>query len=127
MRSILDTSVLLGPNPGEIQGEIAISTVSLAELHFGDLVARSGPIRATRLRRLGTIEEALQGVAIGATIAREDGRLAAAVVAAGRKPRARAMDLLIAATPSANDARLYTRNPSDLVGLDDLLEIVGIS
>jgi len=47
MRSILDTSVLLGPNPGEIQGEIAISTVSLAELHFGVLVARSDDIRAT--------------------------------------------------------------------------------
>ena len=87
MRSVLDTSVLLGPNPGEIQGEIAISTVSLAELHFGVLVARSGQIRATRLRRLATIEQTFHALVIDATVAREYGRLAAAVVAAGRKPR----------------------------------------
>jgi toxin FitB len=127
MRSILDTSVLLGPNPGEIRGEIAISTVSLAELHFGVLVARSDEMRATRLRRLATIEQTFQALAIDATVAREYGRLAAAVVAAGRKPRTRSLDLLIAATASANDARLYTRNPSDLIGLEDLLEIVTIS
>ena len=106
MRSILDTSVLLGPRPGEIQGEIAISTVSLAELHFGVLVARSDDIRATRLRRLATIEQTFQALPIDATVAREYGRLAAAVVAGGRKPRTRSLDLLIAATASANNARL---------------------
>ena len=127
MRCILDTSVLLGPNPGEIQGEIAISTATLAELHFGVLVARSAEMRATRLRRLATIEQTFQALAIDATVAREYGRLAAAVVAVGRKPRARAMDLLIAATASAHDARLYTRNPSDFVGLENILEIVSIS
>ena len=127
MRSILDTSVLLGPNPGDSQGDIAISTVSLAELHFGVLVARSDETRATRLRRLVTIEQTFQALAIDTTVAREYGRLAAAVVAAGRKPRARALDLLIAATASANGARLYTRNPSDLVGLEDFLEVVSIS
>lgn len=127
MRSILDTSVLLGPSPGEIQGEIAISTVSLAELHFGVLVAKTDSIRATRLRRLATIEQTFQALAVDATVAREYGRLAAAVVAAGRQPRARAMDLLIAATASANEARLYTRNPSDLVGLEDVLEIIGVN
>lgn len=126
MRSVLDTSVLVGPNPGEIQGEIAISTVSVAELHFGVLVARSNDIRATRLRRLATIEHTFQALPIDATVAREYGRLAAAVVAAGRRPRTRSLDLLIAATASANNARLYTRNPSDLVGLEDLLEIVSI-
>src|SRR5680860_457932 len=126
MRSILDTSVLLGPNPGEIQGEIAISTVSLAELHFGVLVARSDDIRATRLRRLAIIEQTFQALPIDTTVAREYGRLAAAVVAAGRQPRARAMDLLIAATASAHGARLYTRNPSDLVGLEQVLEVVSV-
>ena len=81
-------------------------------------------IRATRLRRLATVEQTFQALAIDATVAREYGRLAAAVVAADRKPRARAMDLLRAATASANEARLFTRNPSDLAGLEDLLEII---
>lgn len=36
------------------------------------------------------------------------------------------MDLLIAATAHAHSARLYTRNSDDLVGLEDLLDIVPI-
>lgn len=127
MRCVLDTSVLLGPSPGELEGEIAISSASLAELHFGVLVARSDATRATRLRRLAVIEQTFQALPVDATVAREYGRLAAAVVAAGRQPRARVMDLLIAATAAAHGARLYTRNPSDLVGLEGVLEIVSIS
>lgn len=34
------------------------------------------------------------------------------------------MDLLIAATAHAHNARLYTQNPKDLVGLEDLVEVV---
>jgi len=34
------------------------------------------------------------------------------------------MDLLIAATAHAHSARLYTRNPGDLAGLEQLLDIV---
>ena len=34
------------------------------------------------------------------------------------------MDLLIAATAHGHSARHYTRNPADLVGLDDLVEVV---
>jgi predicted nucleic acid-binding protein len=56
-------------------------------------------------------------------VAREYGRLAAAVVAAGRKPRARMADLLIAATAVAYDATLWTRNPADLVGLSKLIRL----
>ena len=33
------------------------------------------------------------------------------------------MDLLIAATAHAHNATIYTRNPSDLTGLDDLITI----
>jgi predicted nucleic acid-binding protein len=126
MRSILDTSVLLGPSPGRIPGQIAISAASLAELHFGVLVAKTDVIRATRLRRLATIEQTFEALAIDATVAREYGRLAAAVAAQGRKPCARAMDILIAATAAAHEARLYTRNASDLVGLEELVEIVTV-
>lgn len=126
MRCILDTSVLLGPAPAEIEGEIAISSASLAELHFGVLVARSDFSRAARLRRLAIIEQTFQALPVDATVAREYGRLAALVVAAGRQPRARVMDLLIAATAAAAHARLYTRNPSDLVGLEAAVEIVSV-
>jgi predicted nucleic acid-binding protein len=36
------------------------------------------------------------------------------------------MDLLIAATAHAHGARLYTRNATDLVGVEDMLEIVPV-
>ena len=54
------------------------------------------------------------------------GRLASAVVLEGRNPRARSMDLLIAATAYAHGARLYTRNPSDFVGLADFIDVVAV-
>ncbi|HEY5454433.1 MAG TPA: type II toxin-antitoxin system VapC family toxin [Acidothermaceae bacterium] len=123
MRVVLDTSVLLGPDPGQVEDEVAISAVSLAELHFGVLMARTDATRAERLRRLAVIERTFDALPVDEVVAREYGRLAAAVVAAGRKPRARMADLLIAATAVAHDATLWTRNPGDLVGLTELVRI----
>jgi len=126
MRALLDTSVLVASSPGPLEGELAISTVSLGELHFGVLVASSDEVRAERLRRIATLERTFSALPVDAAVARHYGRLAAAVVAAGRAPRARAMDLLIAATAVAHGARLYTRNAEDLRGLEDLVEVVAL-
>ena len=127
MRTVLDTSVLIGPAPTEIDGELAISTVSLAELHFGVLVAPTDAARAERLRRVGLVERTFSALPVDAAVARAYGRLAAAVVAAGRRPRSRSLDLLIAETAVAHGARLGTRNPGDLVGLEDHLEVLTLS
>ncbi len=126
MRTVLDTSVLLGPEPAPINGDLAISAASLAELHFGVLVARSDDIQAERLRRLAEIERSFDPLPMDTQVARAYGRLAAATAKAGRQPRARVMDLVIAATAMAHGARLCTRNPADLAGLEDLLEITTI-
>jgi len=123
MRSVLDTSVLLGPGPGDLQGELAISAASLAELHYGVLVARTDRMRAERLRRLASVERTFDALPVDDTVAREYGRLAASVAASGGRPRARVMDLLIAATAAAYDARLVTRD-TDLARLGDLVEVV---
>ena len=126
MRALLDTSVLIGSDwPGELEG--AISAASLAELHFGVLVARTESVRAERLRRLATIEARFDPIPVDDDVARAYGHLAARTVSAGRQPRARVTDLLIAATAMAHHARVVTRNPDDLAGLDDLIEIVPIS
>lgn len=127
MRTVLDTSVLLGPAPPPLDGELAISAASLAELHFGVLVAGSDGVRAERLRRLGVIERTFEALPVDAATARHYGRFAAAVTVIGRSPRARVMDLLIAATAAAHGARLATRDAADLHGLEGALEILDLS
>ena len=126
MKALLDTSVLLAGDVPPLEGELAISAATLAELHFGVLVTRDDGMRAERLRRLSLIERNFDSLPIDDAVARGYGRLAATLAHRGRQPRARVMDLLIAATALAHGARLYTRNADDLAGLDDLLEIVTV-
>ena len=125
MRAILDTSVVIATDIAPVEGELAISAVTLAELHFGVLVAKQRKARAERLRRLLVLQRTFDALPLDANVAASYGQLAAAVVEAGR-PRARSMDLLIAATAHAHSARLYTRNADDFDGLDDLLEVVTV-
>ena len=121
MRALLDTSVLIGAeSPGELSG--AISAASLAELHFGVLVADSGDERARRSQRLGVIEATFDPLPVDAAVAREWGRLAAAVVSRGGKPRKRALDLVIAATANVQQVPLLTRNPKDFALISDLVD-----
>ena len=126
MRAVLDTSVVIATRPEPLPGELAISTVTLAELHFGVLVATRADVRAERLRRLSLLQRQFDPLPVDDAVSASYGRLAAAVVAAGRQPRARTMDLLIAATAHAHGARLYTRNADDLAGLEDLVEVVAV-
>jgi predicted nucleic acid-binding protein len=126
VRAILDTSVLIDGPAEPIAGEVAISAVSLAELHFGVLVARTADERANRLRRLAGIERAFEPLPIDGAVARAYGRLAATVAQSGRQARPRAKDLLIAATAYVHEANLYTRNAKDLRGLEDLVDIVAL-
>jgi toxin FitB len=126
VRALLDTSVVIAADVAPLEGELAISAATLSELHFGVLVATDPAVRAERLRRLSRLQRSFDALPIDEAVAVSYGRVAAAVVAAGRQPRARTMDLLIAATAHAHDARLYTRNAADLRGLEDLLEVVSV-
>jgi predicted nucleic acid-binding protein len=126
MRAILDTSVLIATDVQPLEGELAISTVALAELHFGVLVTTNAAIRAERLRRLSDLQRTFDALPVDDEVVTSYGELAAAVVAAGRQPTALVTDLLIAATAHAHSARLYTRNPGGLGGIEHLIEIVAV-
>lgn len=126
MRAVLDTSVVIATDVGPLQGDLAVSTATLAEMHFAVLVTSDPGIRAERLRRLSILQRQFDSLPVDDAVAASYGKLAAAVVAAGRQPRARTMDLLIAATAHAHAARLYTRNPADLVGVANLVEVVPV-
>jgi hypothetical protein len=58
-------------------------------------------------------ESEFEPVPFDVEAARAYGRVAAAVIAAGRKPRRRIADLMIAATAIAEDLPLFTTNPDD--------------
>ena len=126
MRAVLDTSVLIATDVLELEGELAISTASLAELHFGVLVTADATIRAERLRRLSDLQRKFDALPIDDDVAISYGQLAAALAHSGRRPRSRVMDLLIAATAHAHAARLYTRNARDLSGIESLVEIISV-
>jgi len=123
-RDVLDTSMLIGGGwESEPDRLLAVSAVSLAELHFGALLATDETVRALRQRRLAEVEAAFVPLPVDARVARAYAELAVALVRAGRAPRRRVADLLIAATARVHGARLLTRNPADLVGLEGLVEV----
>ncbi len=122
MQIVLDTSVLIAED-GPDDLECAISAASLAELHFGVLVARDADERARRAQRLGIVEATFHPLPLDAAVAREWGRLAAAVASRGARPRRRAVDLVIAATANAHRVPLLTHNAKDFQVIADLVEV----
>jgi predicted nucleic acid-binding protein len=125
VRAIIDTSVLIGAEaPAQLEG--AISAATLAELHFGVLVAGDEDERARRAQRLGVVEATFDPLPIDAAVGREWGRLAAAVAARGGQPRRRAIDLAIAATANVHRVPLLTRDVKDFGGLTDVVDIRGL-
>ena len=122
MRAVLDTSVLIAET-GPSEGDVAISAVSLGELHFGLLLARTPEERARRAARLAAVEAAFVPLPVDARVAREWGALAALVAARGAQPRRRQADLLIAATAKVHSAVLLTHNVADFAQVMDLVEV----
>lgn len=122
MGVLLDTSVLIDAEKGPDE-EAAISVVSLTELHFGVLVAQDDDIRAHRMRRLAIVEDHFDPLPFNAEVARECGRLHAAVAQRGGQPRRRAFDLAIAATAKVHGVPLLTRNVKDFNVIDDLVDV----
>ena len=74
---LIDTSVVIAQDVGPLPGSLAISAVTLAELHFGVLVARSAEVRAERLRRLSILQHRFDALPLDEMVAASHGRLAA--------------------------------------------------
>ena len=127
---LLDTSVVIDWDDPEVVAmlpdDIAVSAITLAELTAGPHVAKTGPERARLQSRLQQIEATLDPIPFDETAARSYGQVIAAVVETGRSHRRRIADLLIAATAHANGLALYTRNPDDFTGLEELIEVITV-
>ncbi len=121
---LLDTSVVIGladvADPDELPARPLISTVTLAELSLGPLVARDDTARAARQATLQQAEASFDPLPFDAAAARAFARVAADLRASDRRPAARAFDALIAATALANGLPLYTANSRDVTGIGGL-------
>ena len=82
---------------------------------------------ARRMDVLQRAENEFDPIPFDVEAARFYGRICAAVVSAGRKPRRRVADLMIAAIAAAEELPLFTTNPDDFKGLDDLITIVPVT
>ena len=133
-QGLLDTNILTLRRwiPAEhLPDEMAISTVTVAELAAGvHLVDGDDEVsnreRARRVAVLQQTENEFDAVAFDTDAARTFGQMAAALKSAGRTPRRRALDLMIAATAAVHRLPVYTTNPADFVGLDGLVEVVPV-
>jgi len=123
-RGILDTSTVIFlprlTDVGTLPTEPLITTVTLAELSVGPLVTNDEQERAARQAHLQQAETDFDPLPFDAAAARTFGRVAASLRRAGRKTSARTYDAMIAATALANDLPVYTCNPDDFSGIDDL-------
>ncbi|TCC44530.1 type II toxin-antitoxin system VapC family toxin [Kribbella capetownensis] len=100
-----------------------LTAVTLAELHQGVAMARDAATRAARTEVLGAAVTDFDPLPFDGDAAARYGTLVALVISAGRDPRSRRMDLMIAAIASSRGLPLYTRNAADFEGLDDVLTV----
>jgi predicted nucleic acid-binding protein len=128
-QGLLDTSVVVDMellDPTQLPREVAISVVTLAELCAGPSATDDVSERARRQDRLQRTEAVFDPLPFDVEAARAYGRVCAAVLEQGRKPRRRLADLLIASTALATRLPLVTRNAADFAGLERLLTIVEV-
>ena len=123
-QGILDTSAVIAmrqiTDPAALPAEPMITTVTLAELSAGPLVARNDQERAARQAHLQQAEADFDPLPFDRAAARSFGQVAASLPQSGRKSTARAFDALIAATALANHLPVYTCNAADFEGIDGL-------
>jgi predicted nucleic acid-binding protein len=125
-KDFASTVILLGrlEDPLALPAEPLITPVTLAELSVGPLVSDDAQELTARQAHLQPAEADFEPLPFDADAARAFGRVAACLRRAGRKTAARAYDAMIAATALANNLPLYTCNPSDFEGVDDLEVVV---
>jgi predicted nucleic acid-binding protein len=127
--AVVDTSIIAAVRlyePAELPDRMLITAVTLGELSYGPHATDDPAKRASRVAVLQHAEATFDPLPYDQSAARLYGQICAAVRVAGRQPRKRASDLMIAATAASNELPLYTANPEDFRGSEGLVEVVAV-
>ncbi len=128
-RGLIDTNVVIhlaALKSAGLPAAMVISAVTLAELSAGPHHTTDPAERARRTSLLQHSEATFDPLPFDAESARAFGQICSAVIAAGRKPRGRIADLMIAATAMVHGLPLYTTNPNDFAAIADLVTVVAV-
>ena len=125
---LLDTSVVIDYPADAVADRAdaaAISTISLAELAFG--LHTGDPVRdALRQQRYQWVVRSFDPLPFSEDSALVYGALCAHVRDAGRNPRPRRFDLLIASVAVTHQLPLLTRNAKDFADVHDALTVISV-
>jgi predicted nucleic acid-binding protein len=127
--AVVDTNIIAALklyDPSELPDTILITAITLGELSYGPHATDDPVERAGRVAVLQHVEATFDPLPYDQGAARLYGQICAAVRIAGREPRKRAADLMIAATAASNQLPLYTANPDDFKGVERLVDVLAI-
>ena len=125
MRAILDTSLLVTESLAHPGYDVAVSSLSWAELGYGIRKTTDRLERARREARVVRLRTILgSGIPFDDAAADTYQTVCGLVLAGGREVRSRAIDLMIAATAAAHGAAVITRNTDDFTGLEGFVTVV---
>lgn len=119
----IDLDVL---DPADLPAVPELTAITMAELQQGVAMAKDAAVRAARMEKLGAAVADFDPLPFNGDAAARYGTLVALATAAGRDPRPRRMDLMIAAIASVQGLPLFTRNADDFKGLDGSLTVVAV-
>jgi predicted nucleic acid-binding protein len=113
-------------DPMDLPAVPELTAITMAELQQGVAMAKDAGVRAARMEKLGAAVADFDPLPFDGEAAARYGTLVTLAIAAGRDPRPRRMDLMIAAIASVQGLPLFTRNADDFKGLDGSLTVVAI-
>ena len=129
LRGLADTNILIHLerlSAERLPAELLTSAITLAELAAGVHQTGDAAERGRRIARLQRVEAIFEPLPFDTEAARQYGVIAAGIVTAGRKPRRREADLMIAAIAAAHRLPLYTTNPGDFLGVEGTVNVMAV-
>ena len=127
-RALLDTSVIIDFDAAAVGMHaecVALSVITVAELAYG-LHTSDVMVNANRQSRFRWILSRFDVIDFDTECAETYGALAARIRAAGRNPRPRRFDLLIAAVAVRHDLPLISGNADDFAAMAGPLTVISI-